>query len=325
MNTSVFDRFDGLSIGVLGDFCVDIYWDADMRESRLSRETPLFPYPIHRETFSPGAAGNVAANLAALRPGRVAVCAVVGDDWRGELLRRALTERCIDASGLIVEEGRFTNAYCKPILHGISDTVYEASRLDFENRRPPAPASEERVLAWLEETAPRLDALCVCDQFVGGTVTPRVRAAVSALAQGGLTVICDSRENAPLFRDVIVKPNEIECLRAVGLDDTNPEEDTILSAARTLAKNSGNRVLVTMGHRGSAFTDGDSLLRVPACPVKPPLDICGAGDTFLSAFTLSYAAGNGAEASMALAARASAVTIKKLGMTGTASREELLS
>lgn len=30
-------------IGIIGDFCVDIYWHADMRKSELSRETPHYP------------------------------------------------------------------------------------------------------------------------------------------------------------------------------------------------------------------------------------------------------------------------------------------
>lgn len=30
-------------IGIIGDFCVDIYWHADMTKSELSRETPHYP------------------------------------------------------------------------------------------------------------------------------------------------------------------------------------------------------------------------------------------------------------------------------------------
>ena len=33
-------------IGIIGDFCVDIYWHADMTKSELSRETPHYPLPI---------------------------------------------------------------------------------------------------------------------------------------------------------------------------------------------------------------------------------------------------------------------------------------
>ena len=50
-------------IGVIGDFCLDVYWHADMTRSELSRETPHFPLPIVQERLSPGGAGNVVANL----------------------------------------------------------------------------------------------------------------------------------------------------------------------------------------------------------------------------------------------------------------------
>ena len=41
-------------IGVIGDFCLDVYWHADMTKSELSRETPHFPLPIVQERLSPG-------------------------------------------------------------------------------------------------------------------------------------------------------------------------------------------------------------------------------------------------------------------------------
>ena len=38
---------------VIGDICLDLYWYADMRRSRLSRETPHFPLPVVSEKASP--------------------------------------------------------------------------------------------------------------------------------------------------------------------------------------------------------------------------------------------------------------------------------
>ena len=76
-------------IGVIGDFCLDVYWHADMTKSELSRETPHFPLPVVRERMSPGGAGNVAMNLLALAPKAVHVIGVFGEDWRGHALQRA--------------------------------------------------------------------------------------------------------------------------------------------------------------------------------------------------------------------------------------------
>ena len=51
------EAVDGAKICLIGDFCLDIYWHADMRLSELSRETPHYPLPIVEERFSPGGAG----------------------------------------------------------------------------------------------------------------------------------------------------------------------------------------------------------------------------------------------------------------------------
>lgn len=326
---SVLDGLDGVRMGVVGDFCVDIYWYADMKLSELSRETPHFPLPVVEERFSPGAAGNVAANLAALGLRSVEVCGVAGPDWRGALLTQAL-ERCgVDASGLIVEDGRFTNAYCKPMRAGISDVVYEDPRIDFATHRPISPKTEERVLSWLESAAERLDGLCVCDQLAHGVITPRVREKLSELSRRGLLITVDSRYRVGEFHGVTIKPNEVECRRAIHGEDSayiETGETALIFDACDLSVRTSSNVLLTMGRRGSAFCSGGKLYaRALAHEVPPPIDFCGAGDTFLSAFTALAASGALVEEAMHIAGLASEVTIRKIGVTGTATREEILS
>ncbi len=325
---SALDALGSARMGVVGDFCVDIYWYADMKLSELSRETPHFPLPVVEERFSPGAAGNVAANLAALELCRVEVCGVAGPDWRGALLTQSL-ERCgVDASGLIVEDGRFTNAYCKPMRAGISDVVYEDPRIDFATRRLISPETEERVLSWLEGAAGRLDGLCVCDQLAHGVITPRVREKLSELAQRGLLVTVDSRYRVGEFRGVTIKPNEVECRRAVRGEDSayaETSEVALTNDACELSVRTSSNVLLTMGRRGSAYFSGGKLYaRVQAHEVPPPIDFCGAGDTYLSAFSALAASGAQVDEAMYIAGLASEVTIKKVGVTGTATREEIL-
>ena len=108
---TAFDAIDGVRVGIIGDFCLDIYWTADMTKSELSRETPHYPLPVVGERIYPGAAGNLAANVAALCPASVGCCGVIGTDWRAEVLLRELQNRGINADGLVSEQGRFTTAY----------------------------------------------------------------------------------------------------------------------------------------------------------------------------------------------------------------------
>ena len=73
---------------------------------------------------------------------------------------------------------------------------------------------------------------------------------------------------------------------------------------------------------GCVLFDGEPIL-CPAYPVQPPIDIVGAGDTFLAALGTSIAGGASMETAARVASLASSVTVRKIGVTGTASRDEL--
>ena len=62
-------RFASLEIGVLGDFFLDKYLDVDPRLAELSVETGKTAHQVAAIRHSPGAAGTVVCNLAALGAG----------------------------------------------------------------------------------------------------------------------------------------------------------------------------------------------------------------------------------------------------------------
>ena len=316
-------RVDGARIGLIGDLCLDMYWEADMRLSELSRETPHHPLPIVAERYAPGGAGNAASNIAALRPGRLRVIGTAGMDWRGELLVRALGERGIDCEFVVRDASLTTNTYIKPLRRGISDVVYEDPRLDFENRAPLSPSCERKLLDALEAAAKDLDVICVSDQLKYGCITPAVRERLCALGRAGKTVIVDSRDNAAAYRDVIVKPNEIEASRAFGTGEAL-DVPALAALAERICAHTGRLALMTLGDKGCFVADGADVIHCPACPVEPPIDFVGAGDTFLAGFGTLLAAQATPVQAAKVATLCSAVTIKKLGTTGTATREEVL-
>lgn len=315
------DRFGDARIAVVGDFCLDVYWHADMTKSRLSRETPHFPLPIVRERMSPGGAGNVAMNLLALAPKAVLAIGVLGDDWRGAALRERLERAGADVSGLLVDPSRVTDAYIKPLRKGFAEeVVYEDPRLDFSNYEPLAAATEKRLLALLDKAAGQADVLCVCDQVPFGCVTEAVRSRLCELGAEGARVIVDSRDRIDLFSDVIVKPNADEAARAFQgkIDATD-----LGALAAAFESRTGRPAVVTAGGSGCFVAEGTRVTHVPAVPVKGEIDFCGAGDTFLSCLACATAAGFPLVDSARLACAAAAVTIRKLRTTGTATRAEL--
>lgn len=315
------------TVALIGDFCLDIYWQADMTRSELSRETPHFPLPVVEERVSLGAGGNVAANLAALRPKEILAVSLYGDDWRGKLLSEQVRKIGISPDRLVPSGLPFTNAYCKPLRKGISATVYEDPRLDFENDAPISAETERVVIGRLHEVADQADVLCVADQFRYGIVTDAVRKEIISLAKNGLPVVVDSRYRIAEYTDCILKPNEVECWKAVCGDDGYlcADESAFLSAAEKLAENNRATVFCTLGDKGSYITDGTEKIRTPAMSLSGALDICGAGDTTLCAFTCALAAGAGFAEAVELAAMASGIIVKKIGETGTATFDEILA
>ena len=319
------EKIKKIKICVIGDVCLDLYWRADMKLSRLSRETPHYPLPVVDETYTPGGCGNVMNNVHDLGPEKLIPLSAIGSDWRGFLLSSWMQEHGIDTTGLVRRNEGVTPCYCKPIRMGISDVCYEDPRLDFENFEMLSGEDEEKVLAMLEEAAKEVDIIAVSDQYRCGVITPKIRKRLSELAEK-LPVVVDSREKATEYTGVIVKPNEVEAAFAIGRDITGLDLsiDEYAQIGQELQRKNNRPVVVTLGSLGSLWCEGDQTWLAPTVKAEPPVDIVGAGDTFLSAFCCAFAAcGNGPKA-LAFANLASGVTVKKIGTTGTATLEEIM-
>lgn len=327
--SELLDKMKDCRAVLLGDMCLDVYWFADMTKSKLSRETPHFPLPVEREVMSAGAGGNAAANMRALCD-NVTPVGVIGDDWRGDCLRRVFKENRINTEHLLSVKGRVTNAYCKPMRRGYMGLDVEDPRIDFEASLPLPAEAEEMLIGHLEAACREADVLCVSDQFAFGCVGERLRRRVCELAEGGLLTVVDSRSRIGLYRHCILKPNEIECARVLGEDDTYlaegvNDEEKAKAAARALAEQTGSDICLTLGSRGSLILRDGCFHRIHAIPTLPPIDVVGAGDCFLSAFSLALAAGGTTGEAGVIGAMASAICVKKLNTTGSASREELFA
>ena len=136
----------------------------------------------------------------------------------------------------------------------------------------------------------------------------------------------DSRDRITDYSGVIVKPNEVEAAAAIGrnISGLDLSVEDYAQVAVDLAKKNDRPVIVTLGALGALWCEEGSCVLAPAVPAKAPIDIVGAGDTFLSAFCCAYAACKDGAKAVAFANLASAVTVKKIGITGTATPEEIL-
>lgn len=321
-------RMKSVKAGVVGDICLDVYWEAEMMRSELSRETPHYPLPVVRERYTPGAGGNAAANLRALGCGEVAVCTAFGRDWRADVLRRSLREAGIEPESFAVESSDWcTPAYCKPIRVGLQDVRQEDPRLDFQNYAP-LPIETDRLLAaQLDRMAAQVDVIAVADQFKHGVVGESVIERLKYWEARGKLILVDSRDRVRRFAGLPVKPNEIEALGGRQADERDRARGTAYwsEVAAGLAEETGSRCFLTAGEHGSYYAERGRLAHAPSLPVRPPIDTVGAGDSFGAGLLASLGAGASPEEAMAIGHLTAAVTIRKLGMTGTASPEEILA
>jgi rfaE bifunctional protein kinase chain/domain len=314
-------------VGIIGDFTLDAYWYADMARAELSREAPLYNRPVVRETYSPGGAANVAWNVASLGVGETHALTLMGDDWRGDLLRAVLRSEGVCLDHALLRPERITPCYAKVILtaHGMQQ---EDARLDFFNPARPGPEAEGDLLRSLEALAPHLDALIVNDQLAEGLITPRVHQALleHARARPEMAFVVDSRSRIDLFPGMTLKPNDLEAARALfpaEAPDAIPR-DRLVEAALRWQGEQGRPIYITIGPEGCLVLAGGEAVHVPGVPLRQPLDPVGAGDTFLSALAACLAAGASPVEAGQVAVLASAVSVCKLHVTGTASPEEIL-
>lgn len=322
----ILNAIRGLRVGIVGDLTLDGYWFADMARSQLSREAPLYPRPIIREQYSCGGAANVAWNAAALRPAQATAFTVFGGDWRGNLLIDALQDVGVNTEPVIIDPTWTTPFFGKVILQA-GKLHQEDARVDFINTSPLAAQSEEALLDRLEAALPSLDALIVADYQAVGVITPCVIAGLNKLAAlfPRVVITVDSRDRIGQFHNMVRKPNDIEAAHWLfpGQTPETVAEEDFSKAFQERQSDGGSPLFITMGGQGCLVLSDQEKRLVPAFQVPLPIDTVGAGDTFLAALTLALAAGATAVEAARLGHLAAAVTIRKLGITGAASPEEI--
>ena len=307
------------TIGLVGDLFLDRYLDIDAARNEPSVETGLVAYQVTGVRSYPGALGTVLNNLAALGVGRIVPISIIGDDGEGYELMQALAKLpTIDASHIIRTSERRTPTYTKPMLHE-GGTVRELNRLDIKNRTPTDLLLSMCIIDRLAELCPSFDALLVLDQVSEtdcGVITQFVRDWLIARAMhfSEWFVLADSREQIGEFRNVCVKPNAAEAEKWV--PDGN---------ARKLAELVNGPVFLTRSEAGMELAKpGDPDVRkIPAYPVPGPIDPCGAGDSCSAAIACAMAAGTTLEEAAAFGNLIASITVQQIGVTGTATPEQV--
>src|SRR6266849_2484824 len=158
MSTSeILQRLPELSALVVGDICLDRWCTYDPSEAEPSRETGIPRVGVVATTFTPGAGGTVANNLAAMGVGRVAVLGAIGDDGFGYELRCALAARGVSTDHLITVPAMQTFTYTK-LIHAASGEE-DLPRVDFIHNSALDKQAERQILDKLQTLLDTFDVI----------------------------------------------------------------------------------------------------------------------------------------------------------------------
>jgi D-beta-D-heptose 7-phosphate kinase / D-beta-D-heptose 1-phosphate adenosyltransferase len=293
-------RFDKARILVAGDVMLDRYWQGGT--SRISPEAPVAVVKVQGTKDSPGGAGNVALNLAALGAA-ASLVGLVGNDATGREL-----ETRLNAAGVLCDFHRVTDKPTITKLRVIS-RHQQLIRLDFEE--PFDAASAHHLIGKVRKLLKKADVLVLSDYKKGAL--SEVSALIREARRAGKPVLVDPKgHDFSVYRGAtLLKPNLHEFEAIVGA--CRSEDELVAKGQQMLRDLELQALLITRGEHGmSLVRQNEPELHFPA-RARDVFDVTGAGDTVISVVAAALGAGADLPESVALANIAAGLVVARLG------------
>jgi D-glycero-beta-D-manno-heptose-7-phosphate kinase len=319
----IVERFSSKGIVLLGDFVADEFQLGDI--SRVSREAPVLILR-HRETqLVPGGGANAANNFASLAA-RVHCVTAVGHDAAGDGLIEYFRGRHVDVSGIVRVKNWATPTKTRFVAGWPHTVGQQVLRVDREPQNPFPKEVRNKLHRLLIERVRAADALAISDYGFGVAAPDLVRQA-RAKAKSALPITLDARYQLHAYARAGITsatPNEAE-LEALHHTSIGQKLDELSRCGTaTLSSMKMRSLLVTRGRDGMAlFEPHDRCIYIPIHGGNQAIDVTGAGDTVLAAYTLGLASGASPLEAAHIANIAGGLVVMKRG-TATVSRDELL-
>ncbi len=202
--------FGSARVAVVGDFCLDAYWEISGAGAEFSIETGLPVQRVTSQRYSPGGAGNVVANLVSLGVGQVRAIGLYGGDPFGQALVQLLAELGADTSGMLDLGADWqTLVYAKPYVG-----AEEQSRLDFGTRSTLPQGALDGLGHVIDEAAGWADGVVINQQvascFAAGPMVARVNHVITS--HPGTAFVVDTRISTTGYAGAVLKMNVAEAV-----------------------------------------------------------------------------------------------------------------
>jgi rfaE bifunctional protein kinase chain/domain len=309
--------FGGKRIVIAGDLVADQFLSGSI--SRVSREAPVFILKHQNTQTRPGGAANAAANVASLG-GTPLLIGVIGDDENGDALRDSLDKSGVSTHLVKTNSGGITTTKVRVLAGQHYSAKQQVIRIDYENDALFDNVIRRHLIDKLRSAAADANAIVVSDYGYGVVDEELYAEALRLSTELSIPLVVDSRFRLPKFTGATsATPNqeEVENILGAGFADTD---------CSNLCRELGYRsLLVTCGNKGmSLYEGGRDAVMIPAIGPAEPVDVTGAGDTVIAAYSLGLAAGLSFRDAAMIANHAGGIVVMKKA-TATASRDELLN
>ncbi len=302
----------GLDLLVLADVNPDLVLSDASMEVRFGQAETL----VDDAELTIGGSGAIMACAAARLGLRTAIAGLVGDDQFGEFMVRALSDRGVDVSGVVISDALRTG------LTVVLTRPDDRAILTF-------PGAIAAMTAGLVDAGllARARHVHVSSFFLQTALAPGLADVLRSARSGGATTSVDPNWDPAegwdgglrgLLAEIdVLLPNAVEACRLAGVDDPS-------AAAARLAE-LGPLVAVKLGAEGAvaapAGGGGELVRALPPQRVVDPVDAVGAGDAFDAGLLAGLLAGESLEDALALACACGTLSMRAAG--GTAAQPTL--
>lgn len=301
---------------VVGDVMLDSYWKGTV--SRISPEAPVPVLALNTKNLVLGGAANVALNCKMLGM-TVSLAGILGADDNATQLINILKSYAIESPAFVSDSARPTTLKTRIVAAG-----QQIVRIDEECTKPIASEIENEITEKIEaEISKKPDVIIVSD-YGKGLITPNLCQTIIRKAKVlKIPVLIDPKgSNFSKYRGAtIVSPNKFELSIASNTTGQNIQE--LIEAGQKMCKNLGiENIVLTRSEEGISLINRSQHIHFPAT-AREVVDVCGAGDSVISALALGLSLGLAPYQATQLGNTAGGMVVQKFG-TASITRAELI-
>lgn len=311
-------KIQGKQIVVIGDIMHDHYLEGSA--TRLSPEAPVPILLANKDSFIPGGAANVAANLASMGV-QVKLCGITGNDFSGNELYSTLNKSNIEYDRCFMKADIPTIVKTRVVANN-----HQICRIDREGNADLYDLSSLEILNKIINKIRGADAIIISDYAKGAINDALLKKLVQISRNSQMLLLFDPKpKNRVKIEGIdLLKPNKSEALELAGLSweyhGQFPAEEVCYKIWERFKP---RYLVITLGAEGMLLSEGGQISKIIPTIAKQVFDVSGAGDTTMAALAAAMSARIPIEEAISFANFCAGIAVGKYGTTSV-SIEEIL-